>query len=245
MPLSRSTTRLIALFLDECLPPVLRDSRAVMWLPFRLLFGKRAAMVLDFKDDVTRMSDGKIGDVYRSMEGLAIERETDLSPAALRAVLDAAIGDTVLEVGCGRGHLSAQLAERRKVTACDVFVPRWTRASVPSVSFLEAALPALPFASGSFDTVVSTHTLEHVRDIRAALCELRRVAAKRLVIVLPRQREYRYTFDLHLHFFPYAHSVAALMGADSATCLLAGGDWVYVEDLSSGAARGVNADRGA
>ena len=44
----------------------------------------------------------------------------------------------------------------------------------------------------------------------AALAELRRVAAKRLIVVLPKERPYRYTFNLHLHFFPYRYQVTQL-----------------------------------
>ncbi|MDZ7762755.1 MAG: methyltransferase domain-containing protein [Desulfovermiculus sp.] len=82
----------------------------------------------------------------------------------------------------------------------------------PQVTFRQAELPLLPFIDQMFDTVVCTHTLEHIPDIRQAVKELRRVAKKRLIIVLPRQRPYRYTFDLHLHFFPYAWSVLLAMG---------------------------------
>jgi hypothetical protein len=42
----------------------------------------------------------------------------------------------------------------------------------------------------------------HVQDAHAALEELRCVAKRRLIVVLPKQRPYRYTFDLHLRFFP-------------------------------------------
>ncbi len=32
------------------------------------------------------------------------------------------------------------------------------------------------------------------------------MAAPRLIIIVPREREYKYTFNPHSHFFPYAHS---------------------------------------
>src|SRR3546814_1539315 len=35
---------------------------------------------------------------------------------------------------------------------------------------------------------------------------LRRVARRRVIIVVPQEREYRFTFNPHLHFFPYPHS---------------------------------------
>ena len=54
--------------------------------------------------------------------------------------------------------------------------------------------------------MVCTHVLEHILEFRQALSELRRVARRRLIIVVPQEREYRFTFNPHLHFFPYPHS---------------------------------------
>ena len=78
---------------------------------------------------------------------------------------------------------------------------------------------------------MSTHTLEHVQHLGSALAELRRVAAKRLVVVVPRQRPYRVTFNPHIHFFPYEFSLLAWTGTDRPyRCELVGGDWLYVEE---------------
>lgn len=59
----------------------------------------------------------------------------------------------------------------------------------------------LPYGNRVFDTVVCAHTLEHMKDYKKALAELRRVCSRRLMMIVPKQREYQYTFDLHLHFF--------------------------------------------
>ena len=97
----------------------------------------------------------------------------------------------------------------------------------------EADIENLPFQDNEFDTVVSTHTLEHVLDIKKAISELRRVGRKRLIIVVPKQRPYNYTFDLHVHFFPYKWALLAHMteakGAQDMRLL--DGDWYYQEDL--------------
>jgi ubiquinone/menaquinone biosynthesis C-methylase UbiE len=55
----------------------------------------------------------------------------------------------------------------------------------------------------AFDTVISTHTLEHVQHVAAALEGIRRVARRGVVVVVPHQRPYRATFNPHIHFFPY------------------------------------------
>jgi ubiquinone/menaquinone biosynthesis C-methylase UbiE len=96
--------------------------------------------------------------------------------------------------------------------------------------FCKADVTQLQFQDHAFDTVICAHTLEHVFDIEKALSEVRRVCSKRLIVVVPRQREYRYTFDLHIHFFPYAYKLQQLMGP-RATIYNVGGDLMAIEDL--------------
>lgn len=94
------------------------------------------------------------------------------------AMLDAAAGHRLLDVGCGTGRLAAAAAERGiRVTATDVvheMVAR-TAEAVPGVHVLRAALPHLPFRDGAFDAAVGAFVVNHVADPPAALRELRRV----------------------------------------------------------------------
>ena len=89
-----------------------------------------------------------------------------------------------------------------------------------------AGLPDLPFRTAAFDTVVCSHTLEHIPDLWRAAAELRRVA-KRVIVVVPCQRYYRYTVDYHLHFFPQAGPLERLLGGRAT---LIDGDWFVVAD---------------
>jgi hypothetical protein len=52
--------------------------------------------------------------------------------------------------------------------------------------------------------------------------------------MVPMQRPYRYTFDSHVHFFPYPHSLLAAMTAHKrrCTCEVVDGHLLYTEDLS-------------
>ena len=58
---------------------------------------------------------------------------------------------------------------------------------------------------------------------------------KRLIIVVPKQRPYKYTFDLHLHFFPYASNLLMLLGPGQTAgkCQAMDGDWFYMEDAAT------------
>ncbi|MCU1429662.1 MAG: SAM-dependent methyltransferase, partial [Actinomycetia bacterium] len=141
-------------------------------------------------------------------------------------------GERVLDVACGAGFLSGLLADRgHEVVGCDVAVSAGRRGADPRVQWCDGNLEELPFRDRAFDTVVSTHTLEHVQHLAGAIDELRRIAARRLVIVVPRQRPYAVTFNPHIQFFPYRFSLLAWTGTDYRhTIDLVGGDWLYVEE---------------
>jgi ubiquinone/menaquinone biosynthesis C-methylase UbiE len=217
--------------LDNWVPPVLRDRRWFMAPLARLLLRDKAEVFLDFKDRAFAMTPEEFAGVYRSIADVAsMQGETDLNERCVEAILAAVVGDSVVDIGCGRGYLASRLREvSATVTGCDIVVGDELR--VPGVTFVAGNVEALPFANGEFDTVVCTHTLEHVQRFPEAVAELRRVAARRLIVVVPRQRPYRYTFNLHLHFFPYPWSLIGALGSRPGARLDDLGDWFYVEDL--------------
>lgn len=230
--MNRNLTLLIHFVLDRLLPPVLRDSRLFMGVLFRLALGPKFRHYLEFKDRLPWLSDREIRDYYTLLADTFIRRPTDLNRASIRAVLANVKGETVLDVACGSGWLSGELARRGfRVTGADIVPPAATPAgAVAAPLFCAADVGRLPFPDRCFDTVICAHTLEHVRDARRTLAELRRVCRQRLIVVVPCQREYRYTFDLHIHFFPYAYKLQELM-SPQAHISDAGGDFVALEDL--------------
>jgi len=234
MKLSRSQTRMFHVVLDQVLPPFLRDARWFMSIPFRMLYGNRADVFLTFKDRAPFMTDDEFARAYRDVEPVLMERETDLTDECQDAILRSISGDSVLEVGCGKGFLAGRMAASRHVTAVDIIIPPEERAAHPDVTFTEAKAESLPFGDRSFDTVVCAHTLEHVLDLPQAIRELRRVARRRIVVVVPKQRPYRFTFDLHLHFFPYVHSLLEAFRpiGSNAVCREIAGDLLYSEDIT-------------
>lgn len=91
-------------------------------------------------------------------------------------------GARVLEIGCGLGAITGQLARHHaRVTALDV---TWTAVSTTARRLELAALPGqplqgdalhLPFADASFDFVWSWGVLHHASDTAGALREAQRV----------------------------------------------------------------------
>jgi SAM-dependent methyltransferase len=92
-------------------------------------------------------------------------------------------GDDLLDVGCGPGTITADLAGAvapGRVVGIDaaaavVEEARVVAADIPGVTFEVADLFALPFPDDSFDVVHAHQVLQHVADPVRALVEMRRV----------------------------------------------------------------------
>jgi SAM-dependent methyltransferase len=202
----RETTNVIRAVLEEALPPMVRDSKPMRWL-FRRHWGDLVDDIERFRERIPFVTDREYREIYERMP--RIQNETDNSEACLERIAGAIHGETVLDVGCGTGFLLDHLKHARPdlaLTGVDFIIEEGTRTRHPDIRFEQANIEKLPFADRSFDTVVCTHVLEHILEFRQALSELRRVARRRLIIVVPQEREYRFTFNPHLHFFPYPHS---------------------------------------
>ena len=236
MNLNHSLERLIKFTLDECLPPILRDSKFFMWIPFKFVFGNKAHYFFDFKEQVASLSDETISEIYSEIGSVKIQdNNTDLSKSMIHEVYSNTIGESILDVGCGNGVLAEQLSKKGKVTACDILIDDQTVKTLPQIEFRKAAIEELPFSDNEFNTVTCTHTLEHIRDVSKAVSELKRVAGKRLIVVVPKERPYRYTFSLHVNFFPFKYQLLQLLQHDFANSNFLikeiDGCWYYQEDF--------------
>jgi len=230
MKLPRDLALKINWVLDQLIPPILRDSKWFMYLPLKMAFKHRVNVYLTFKERASNMGLEEYLQCYRETAEVAFERETDLNKKSIELIIQHVKGKKILEVGCGKGLLSEMLAVKSyDVTGVDIIVPE--RAKYPNLKFQVANAEQLPFADDSFDTVICTHTLEHILNFQKAVSELRRMA-KRVIIVVPKQRAYKYSFDLHVNFFPYRFMLLYAMGKkdEEVICINAKGDLFYVED---------------
>jgi SAM-dependent methyltransferase len=85
--------------------------------------------------------------------------------------------DRALDLGCGDGRLSAELAAT-DLTAADVSAVALARARsrLPGARLVELEPDApLPLGDAAFDLVLCAETIEHVRDVQLLLSEIRRV----------------------------------------------------------------------
>lgn len=234
--LSRNVTNVIRWFLDECLPPIIRDRKWLLYPLFHLAYrGKDVDRYMEFKRDAYDLTEEEFAQAYEDMDSIGTERPTDMNRESVaRALAEFAPDSTasVLDVGCGRGWFVDTLTRERpglRVTGLDVL----EHVPLEGADYVRGSAERLPFDDDSFDVVFTSHTIEHVRDLPAMVRELLRVARHSVIVVTPRQRAYRYTFDMHLNFFWFDYELPRLFGLASYDQELLRGDWVYVGRLSA------------
>jgi ubiquinone/menaquinone biosynthesis C-methylase UbiE len=204
------------------------------WL-FRAYWGRFVDDLERFRANIHRVTPAEYADIYRRMP--RIQQGTDNSAACIERLAELMLPGSVCDVGCGTGYLlgalAAKSAERaQRFTGVDFQLEPGITERHPGMHFREADVERLPFADAEFDTVICTHVLEHVLHIDRTIAELRRVTARRLLIIVPLEREYRFTFNPHVHFFPYPHSFLRhiVPVPANARCEVIGRDLLYIED---------------
>ena len=203
--MNRGLTNAIRFVMDELIPPIIRDSRAFMWLFFRVAYGPSSARrMMDFKREVYSFSDEQYGEFYAGLRSsVSRNRETDLNGPSIEWLLRQIPGDVVdvLDVGCGNGYLLKKISShkpRARLHGCDAADEA---PGAGPFSYRKGLLPHLPYEDAQFDVVCCTHVLEHIIDLEAAVKEVLRVTKHKLLIVVPCQRYYYFTLDEHVNFF--------------------------------------------
>jgi len=126
-------------------------------------------------------------------------------------------GLSVLEVACGRGGFTRQLAQAgARVTACDFSAAALHAAAAKlaaakleasansrlPVSLAQADAQNLPFADNSFDRIISCETIEHLPQVHSALKEMHRVTRPggQLFLTTPNYANFMGLYDLYARF---------------------------------------------
>lgn len=232
--MKRERVNFIRYLLEEWIPPALRDSTPMRWL-FRAYWGRYVDDLERFRANIHHETPASYADIYRRMP--RIQEGTDNSAACIERLAELTLPGRVIDVGCGTGYLLGVLAANGgssagRFTGVDFQLEPGLAQRHPGIHFEQADIEKLPFSDGAFDTVICTHVLEHVLHIDCTIAELRRIAAKRLLVIVPLEREYRFTFNPHVHFFPYPHSFLrhiTPVPPDARTEVI-GRDLLYVEE---------------
>ncbi|EJL56773.1 MULTISPECIES: class I SAM-dependent methyltransferase [unclassified Rhizobium] len=229
--MNRETTNRIRFVLEDVLPPFLRDSGVFRWAAKRV-WGDHISQLAKFRERAPFLSAEEYAELYRNHP--RVHEGTDNSAACIARIVGSIEGGSVCDVGCGTGALLSRIQSAHpnlaRLVGVDFVID--DASSLPRIEYVAAKVERLPFADGEFDTVICTHVIEHILDYRQAIAELRRIAKRQLIIVVPREREYRYTFNPHFNFFPYTHSFLRAVHPVPPTfvCEDIGRDIFYMED---------------
>ena len=115
------------------------------------------------------------------MLSLRGQRERDYSAAQEQFVLEHVVGESCLDLGCGRGLILSKLAARgMNVLGVD---PEPQTANIP---MRPKPIEDCALNDNSWDSVISLHSLEHIPDRRSAVSVMLRIARKRVIVVVPK-----------------------------------------------------------
>jgi len=104
--------------------------------------------------------------------------------------------NSVLEVGCGEGHLAGHLLDHAvhrpvRFEACDLELGQIAPELDSMIHFKAASAYELPYADDEFELLVCCEVLEHLERPGDALREFERVASKAVLLSTPREPLWR------------------------------------------------------
>jgi SAM-dependent methyltransferase len=110
-------------------------------------------------------------------------RGTRREDPRIAALIIGALGDarSVVNVGAGTGAYEPKDREVLAIEPSKTMIEQRPRGSAPVI---QSRAENLPLRDSSFDAALAVNTVQHWIDLRAGLRELRRIARKRIVILL-------------------------------------------------------------
>jgi ubiquinone/menaquinone biosynthesis C-methylase UbiE len=144
------------------------------------------------------MTDQEFVAANAAIAGAYAMRDSDTTPAQMDWILGnlGEPGRKILEIGPGAGAMTTRLRSAgHEVWTLDIYPGSAAK------QHLQGTVERIPLPDKSFDVIVLAHVIEHSRSLTRAFLEMERVARERVLMVTPRQRFFRWTFDYHLHFF--------------------------------------------
>jgi 2-polyprenyl-3-methyl-5-hydroxy-6-metoxy-1,4-benzoquinol methylase len=146
--------------------------------------------------DAEGVVTGNTYDKYGS-ENPVVKRLMANFHGTLEELFAKAAPSSLLDVGCGEGVLTHEWAGKvdGRVVGIDLDDPQlheqWKDRQAPNLTYQVMKAENLPFADREFDVATAIEVLEHVPDPEHTVEEMARVAARHLLVSVPREPLWR------------------------------------------------------
>jgi len=233
--MKRENTNKIRFVLEELLPPILRDSFIFKLIVKKLYRNDKTHQNLKY--NILNLSKKKYKKYYENMP--QIHNNSDLSKKCIDEILRYIKPRSIIDVGCGNGFLLKKIRDRNKsveLNGTEIVISKEIKEKLKTkkIKIFEKNIENLNGFKKKYDTVICSHVLEHVLDINLAYTNLKKICKKRVIIVVPRERPYEYTFNGHIHFFPYKWSLINTIRPKNKFLIKdLDRDFLYIEDLKN------------
>ena len=225
----------IRFILEEFIPPIIRDSLIFKYIV--KYFYRSDKLHENLKENILNYTKKNYLEYYSAMP--EINGKTDNSEDCIKVIIKQVLPNNIIDVGCGRGYLLERLRNENpkyKLFGTEIYLSRTLEEKKIKYNFKTIKIDILSIdkIKKIYDTVICTHVLEHILDIRTAYKKLKKICKQRLIIIVPKERPYKYTFNGHLHFFPYEWSLINTLRPDTKNFQIKNikRDFMFIEDIN-------------
>tara|TARA_B100000963_G_C22540238_1_gene631832 strand:+ start:184 stop:924 length:741 start_codon:yes stop_codon:yes gene_type:complete len=145
-------------------------------------------------------------------------RKTDINSKHIKQILSLVRENkpkSILDVGCGTGYLTKVLEKEnynKCISAIDYNIPIFLKNNNQFKCFEGDILEKLKsFNDNSFELVICTHVLEHIKSPELVLRDLRRISNNNLLIICPLEKNFKWGMNYHINFYKDQLSFAKLV----------------------------------